>query len=38
MGNAGEEGGLFSAERVTLRREKGFLIPAEETCGGAEKG
>jgi hypothetical protein len=38
MRNAGEEGRLFSAERVTLRREEGFLIPAEETRGGTKKG
>jgi hypothetical protein len=38
MRNAGEQGGLFSAERVAFGREKGFLIPTEKTCGGAEEG
>jgi hypothetical protein len=38
VGDAGEKGGLFSTERVTFRREEGFLIPAEKAGGGAEKG
>jgi hypothetical protein len=36
--DAGEKGGLFSTERVTFRREQGFLIPAEEAGCSAEKG
>lgn len=38
VGDAGEKGGLFGTERVAFRGEEGFLIPAEEACGGAEKG
>jgi hypothetical protein len=38
VGDAREKGGLFSTERVAFRGEEGFLIPAEEACGGAEKG
>ena len=38
VGDAREEGGLFGAEGVAFRGEEGFLIPAEEACGGAEKG
>jgi hypothetical protein len=37
VGDAREEGGLFGAEGVAFRGEQGFLIPAEEACGGAEK-
>jgi len=38
VGDAREEGGLFGAEGVAFRGEEGFLIPAEEACGGAKKG
>jgi hypothetical protein len=38
VGDAREEGGLFGTEGVAFRGEEGFLIPAEEACGGAEKG
>ena len=38
VGDAGEKGGLFGTEGVAFRGEEGFLIPAEEACGGAEKG
>jgi hypothetical protein len=38
VGDAREEGGLFGAEGVAFRGEEGFLIPAEEACGSAEKG
>jgi len=38
VGDAGEKGGLFGTEGVAFRGEQGFLIPAEEACGGAEKG
>ena len=38
VGDAREEGGLFRTEGVAFRGEEGFLIPAEEACGGAEKG
>jgi hypothetical protein len=38
VGDAREKGGLFGAEGVAFRGEQGFLIPAEEACGGAEKG
>jgi hypothetical protein len=36
--DSGEKGGLFGTEGVAFRREEGFLIPAEEARGGAEKG
>jgi len=38
VGDAGEEGGLFGAEGVAFRGEEGFLVPAEEARGSAEKG
>jgi hypothetical protein len=38
MGNAGEERGLLSTERVAFRGEQSFLIPAEKARGGAEEG
>jgi len=38
MRDSGEKGGLFGTEGVAFRGEKGFLIPAEKACGGAEKG
>ena len=38
VGDTGEEGGLFGTEGVAFRGEEGFLIPAEEARGGAEKG
>jgi len=38
MGDAREEGGLFGTKGVAFRGEQGFLIPAKEACGGAEKG
>ena len=38
VGDAREKGGLFGTEGVAFRGEKGFLIPAEEAGGGAEKG
>ena len=38
VGDAGEQGGLFGTEGVAFRGEKGFLVPREEACGGAEKG
>jgi hypothetical protein len=38
VGDAGEKGGLFGTEGVAFRGEEGFLIPAKEACGGAEKG
>jgi hypothetical protein len=38
VGDASEKGGLFGTEGVAFRGEQGFLIPAEEACGGAEKG
>ena len=38
VGDAGEKGGLFGTEGVAFRREEGFLIPAEEASGSAEKG
>ena len=38
VGDASEKGGLFGTEGVAFRGEKGFLIPAEEARGGAEKG
>ena len=38
VGDAGEQGGLFGTEGVAFRGEEGFLIPREETRGGAEKG
>ena len=37
VGDAGEKGGLFGTEGVAFRGEEGFLVPAEEACGGAEK-
>jgi len=38
VGDAREKGGLFGTEGVAFRGEEGFLIPAEEASGGAEKG
>ena len=38
VGDASEKGGLFRTEGVAFRGEEGFLIPAEEACGGAKKG
>jgi len=38
VGDARKEGGLFGTEGVAFRGEQGFLVPAEEACGGAEKG
>jgi hypothetical protein len=38
VGDAREEGGLFGAEGVAFRGKQGFLIPAEEARGSAEKG
>jgi hypothetical protein len=38
VGDTSEQGGLFRTEGVAFRGEEGFLIPAEEACGGAEKG
>jgi hypothetical protein len=38
VGDASEKGGLFGAEGVAFRGEEGFLIPAEEASGSAEKG
>jgi hypothetical protein len=38
VGDAGKKGGLFGTEGVAFRGEKGFLIPAKETRGGAKKG
>jgi len=38
VGDAGDLGGLFRTERVGLRGQKGFLVPAEEAAGGAEQG
>jgi hypothetical protein len=38
VGDAREEGGLFGTKGVAFRGEEGFLIPREETRGGAKKG
>jgi len=38
VGDTCEKGGLFGTEGVAFRGEQGFLIPAEEACGSAEKG
>ena len=38
VGDARKKGGLFGTKGVAFRGEQGFLIPAEEACGGAEKG
>ena len=38
VGDSGEKGGLFGTEGVAFRGEQGFLIPAEEASGSAEKG
>jgi hypothetical protein len=38
VGDSSEKGGLFGTEGVAFRGKQGFLIPAEEARGGAEKG
>jgi hypothetical protein len=38
VGDASEKGGLFGTKGVAFGGEQGFLIPAEEARGGAEKG
>ena len=38
VGEAGDLGGLLCAETVGFGREEGFLVPTEQSAGGAEEG
>ena len=38
MGDASDQGGLFGAKGVAFRWKEGFLVPSEQTAGGAKEG
>ena len=38
MGDASDEGGLFGAKGVAFGWKEGFLVPSEQTAGGAKEG